>query len=547
MDKESAHEASKRVLVLDGGEAPYSLTIVRALGSVGYAVDLGFQYGSRIFEAYSRYSRNYLFYPDPLFFEEDFKTLFQRLSGRYDFIIPTMEKTQICISSVKDYVEGKGTTVPIPPLELLKTATNKGKMIDVCRNLKIAVPKTITPSELPEIKEIIQELGLPFIIKSASEIDILAGPGRRYFVVKRLISQAELRSRYKQIAELGPPIIQEYVQGVGVGVSFIFSKRNKLISYFGHRRILERYPEGGPSIIAETYYHPEAVAEGYRLLTSLKWQGVAMTEFKLSPNGKLYFMEINPRFWGTLPLAIASGINFPKLLVDNYNSSKANLFQRSRVKKKIMVRLLTPYLFAQALKSGNTDFAKKIAKSSLSAFDHGLVFITDLEKLDFLPSIKKVSRELYASTGQEKIAKIGNLYFGPYKSAKEISKHDIHTVVDLREKQEKILQGADSQVKVYNFPIPDDSAPNLKSLILLISNLQAILTKESVYIHCRIGRGRAPMVVLSYLIATGLPIGKAYSMVYEARPYTFLNSIQKRTVYQVYRYYKSIRHIESKS
>jgi biotin carboxylase len=54
---------------------------------------------------------------------------------------------------------------------------------------------------------------------------------------------------------------------------------------------------------------------GIKLLKALNWYGVAMVEFKMDPrDGKLKFLEINPRFWGSLPLAIASGVDFPYLL-----------------------------------------------------------------------------------------------------------------------------------------------------------------------------------------------------------------------------------------
>jgi predicted ATP-grasp superfamily ATP-dependent carboligase len=55
---------------------------------------------------------------------------------------------------------------------------------------------------------------------------------------------------------------------------------------------------------------------GLQLLKALDWFGVAMVEFKLDPrDGIPKLMEINPRFWGSLALAIAAGVNFPLLLL----------------------------------------------------------------------------------------------------------------------------------------------------------------------------------------------------------------------------------------
>ena len=54
---------------------------------------------------------------------------------------------------------------------------------------------------------------------------------------------------------------------------------------------------------------------GDRLLRALNWYGLAMVEFKVDERDQLpKLMEINPRVWGSMPLAIASGVDFPYLL-----------------------------------------------------------------------------------------------------------------------------------------------------------------------------------------------------------------------------------------
>jgi predicted ATP-grasp superfamily ATP-dependent carboligase len=63
---------------------------------------------------------------------------------------------------------------------------------------------------------------------------------------------------------------------------------------------------------------PEALgAAGARLLEALDWEGVAMVECKHDPvTDRYYVIEINPRFWGSLQLAIDAGVDFPRLLVE---------------------------------------------------------------------------------------------------------------------------------------------------------------------------------------------------------------------------------------
>lgn len=58
----------------------------------------------------------------------------------------------------------------------------------------------------------------------------------------------------------------------------------------------------------------EMIEASKKLLAAVDWQGVAMVEFKRDVrDGKAKLMEINGRFWGSLQLAIASGIDFPVL------------------------------------------------------------------------------------------------------------------------------------------------------------------------------------------------------------------------------------------
>jgi predicted ATP-grasp superfamily ATP-dependent carboligase len=52
-----------------------------------------------------------------------------------------------------------------------------------------------------------------------------------------------------------------------------------------------------------------------RILEALKWHGVAMVEFKRDArDGVSKLLEINGRFWGSLQLAVDSGVDFPYLL-----------------------------------------------------------------------------------------------------------------------------------------------------------------------------------------------------------------------------------------
>src|SRR5690606_14488164 len=72
---------------------------------------------------------------------------------------------------------------------------------------------------------------------------------------------------------------------------------------------------GGSSYRRSVELDPEMLDAARRLIRTLNYTGVAMVEFKLNrQTGKWVFIEINGRFWGSLPLAISAGVDFPAYL-----------------------------------------------------------------------------------------------------------------------------------------------------------------------------------------------------------------------------------------
>ena len=114
-----------------------------------------------------------------------------------------------------------------------------------------------------------------------------------------------------------PSMIQEKIVGPGTGLFTLFHK-DRHLALFSHKRLLEKPPSGGVSVVSESVpLDHEMVIAARKLLAAVGWQGVAMVEFKRDVrDGRAKLMEINGRFWGSLQLAIASGMDFPVLLLN---------------------------------------------------------------------------------------------------------------------------------------------------------------------------------------------------------------------------------------
>jgi predicted ATP-grasp superfamily ATP-dependent carboligase len=131
-------------------------------------------------------------------------------------------------------------------------------------------------------------------------------------------SREELQRLYRDKSYLrSPSLIQQRVIGEGQGL-FVLMQEGVPLGMFAHRRLRERPPSGGVSVLRESIALPNPMVEAtLKLLQRVKWHGVAMVEFKVDAgNSKPLLMEINGRFWGSLQLAIDAGVNFPFLLLN---------------------------------------------------------------------------------------------------------------------------------------------------------------------------------------------------------------------------------------
>jgi predicted ATP-grasp superfamily ATP-dependent carboligase len=108
-------------------------------------------------------------------------------------------------------------------------------------------------------------------------------------------------------------LLQEFIPGSGAGYFALFA-HGSLLARFSHRRIREKPPSGGVSVVSESSaIDPSIDGPSRELLERLDWHGPAMVEYRISEDGTPYLMEINARFWGSLQLPIYAGIDFPYL------------------------------------------------------------------------------------------------------------------------------------------------------------------------------------------------------------------------------------------
>lgn len=179
------------------------------------------------------------------------------------------------------------TKVPIAPYGMMQIASEKDRTYRFAEQCGVRIPHVYTSAE--EVER------FPVVVKPTGESHRL-----RYVNDSKTLAQIDTTGT----------VIQEYVPGDGYGFYALY-RRGEIRAHFMHRRIREYPSTGGTSTAAESIYDPEIQEIGERLLNALQWHGVAMVELKMDArDGRYTLMEINPKFWGSLDLAAASGIDF---------------------------------------------------------------------------------------------------------------------------------------------------------------------------------------------------------------------------------------------
>ena len=243
----------------------------------------------------------------PTHLSEEFIQVMLKLSKKYDVLIPISTDSMEPIS--RHLVEFEcNTNVPIPSYEALLKTIDKQLTLEVALEQGIPCPKSFSPKNVEELKDASEKITYPVVIKARK------GSGAQGVVY--VSSASALISKYELMHGLQDyPLIQEYIPGQGYGAFALFNRDSEPRAVFAHRRIREYPITGGQSTFCESVNNSEIMNYGLKLLKALDWYGLAMVEFKLDVrDNKPKLMEVNPRFWGSMPLAIASGVDFPYLL-----------------------------------------------------------------------------------------------------------------------------------------------------------------------------------------------------------------------------------------
>lgn len=300
-----------RVLVL-GSDARSFLAVIRSLGRHGVATHSicsdprcpalrsSYLVENHILPDYDTHSSSWLAALDDLLRRKCF-----------DLVIPCDDPYIIRLAA---YQASGGVAAPLEllPQPLRSLTTSKQQCHDLAMGLGAPVAKGQFVNSPAQLESAIALMSPPYVLKPISSFTESDTTTRRN--VSKAFTAEDARRIGTAMLNVSPLQIQENFIGVGCGLEFLAS-HGTILTAFQHLRLHEPLHGGGSSYRTGVPIDPRMYSVVASIVRQLSYDGVAMVEFKYNQStGEFIFVEMNARFWGSLPLAIASGADFPWFL-----------------------------------------------------------------------------------------------------------------------------------------------------------------------------------------------------------------------------------------
>lgn len=205
-------------------------------------------------------------------------------------IFPLIDPDIPVLAEGREFLEENGATLAAVPAAAARTVHDKWKTYRFLRSAGLAVPKSW--KSLPNAK-----LGFPLFVKPR-----IGSAGRGG---QKVDTQAELKLALRRTPE---PLLQQYLTGPEVTSDVSCGLDGRVWAVVSRQRIEVRWGEVAKGV---TVRNEEILAGCVTIARELPARG-PITVQCIVQDGRPYFTEINARFGGGLPLAIAAGAPSPR-------------------------------------------------------------------------------------------------------------------------------------------------------------------------------------------------------------------------------------------
>ena len=307
-----------RVLVTDG-EHRAALAACRGLRRAGYSVTVSS--AKRVaMAAWSRATERRITLPDAQASPERFvEALVDHVaSGSWDVLVPGTDASLLPISTARDELEPH-VALGLPPHLVVLRGLDKLLLQRTAAGVGLAPPAGVACEDRSEAVAAAAELGFPVIVKPARSFRATsdapdASLEQRWPVI--VPEQSGLDAAVRRVGE--PLTVQQFMSDAQI-VSCAGVRLSEGLAGFTVARYARTWPPAvGSAAFARTVEPPDGLrARIEDLLTEIGWEGIFELELLDQGDGRFGAIDLNPRLFGWLSLAIGAGANLPAIWCDH--------------------------------------------------------------------------------------------------------------------------------------------------------------------------------------------------------------------------------------
>jgi len=312
-----------RVFIPEGGAAA-AVTAARSLGRAGYDVVVGRSPKDVPLAAFSRYCRGVVALPGAVRQPDRYAEAVLRTVRREecDAVLSVSDASLLALTPVRAAIE-EHAAFCAAPAAALAAAWDKWELVAAGARRGIASPPSALvehPDDWPAARD---QVGVPCVMRGRTSFvrrpnGLVKSPTSVHF------HEPDAARSARERCDRGESfVVSAFTQGRGRGV-YLFIAGGRAHVWFGHERIRETDPRGGPACAARSCPpSPDVVSKCAAMLAEWGFEGAAMVEFRRDPvAGQDWLVEVNPRLWGSLALSAHAGVDFPRYQVDYFVRGK---------------------------------------------------------------------------------------------------------------------------------------------------------------------------------------------------------------------------------
>jgi carbamoyl-phosphate synthase large subunit len=212
-----------------------------------------------------------------------------------DVVVPTVDSELLPLARRRDEYAQEGVTLVLASEATLETCLDKWVLAERCRDA-VRVPDTVVADADFDPGAV----ALPVIVKPR------AGSGSRGI---RLVDR---REELEALVRDGTQLVQEHLPGPEYSLDVIARGDGHVAGVVPRARLKV---DSGIAVTGRTLHDERLDTFAREVARLIGLTTVANVQVKEDAGGEPALLEVNPRFPGTMPLTVASGVDMPRLAI----------------------------------------------------------------------------------------------------------------------------------------------------------------------------------------------------------------------------------------